>query len=63
MKISIVYHSETGNTEKVAAFVAAGAKAVAETEVRCININHETDEDTACINDSAAVIFGVPTID
>lgn len=61
MKISIVYHSETGNTERVAGYIAEGAKSVEKTEVRCINIKHETNEDIAYINSSAAVIFGVPT--
>lgn len=61
MKVSIVYHSETGNTEKVANFVAAGVLSVENTEVRCINIRDASQEDEEYINHSAAVIFGVPT--
>ena len=33
-RISVIYYSETGNTEKVAGWIAEGAAAAAETEVR-----------------------------
>ena len=38
MKISIVYVSESGNTEKVAGFIRAGAERVPDTEVRLFNL-------------------------
>ena len=31
---SVIYYSETGNTERAAGWIAEGAAAVAETEVR-----------------------------
>lgn len=61
MKISIVYFSETGNTERVAEYVAAGAAAVSGTEVRMFNIRDEAAVDEDFINSSSAVIFGTPT--
>ena len=61
MKVSIVYVSESGNTEKVAGFICAGAKSVPDTDVRLFNLAKPENVDEAYINDSAAVIFGTPT--
>ncbi len=60
MKISVIYFSETGNTEKVAGFIAKGAGSVDGTEVKCFNLKNE-NLDEAFINESKAVIFGTPT--
>lgn len=60
MKISVIYFSETGNTEQVAEFVANGAKSVDNTEVRCFNLKNP-DMDVDFVNDSKAVVFGTPT--
>ena len=56
MKISIVYVSESGNTEKVAGFIRVGAESVPDTEVRLFNLAKPEAVDEAYINDSAAVI-------
>lgn len=61
MKISIVYFSESGNTEKAAGFVAEGARSVPGTEVRCFNLKNPDTWDASFINESSAVIFGTPT--
>ena len=58
MKIAIVYHSETGNTEKMAQLVRQGCLSAAGVEARCMSID---DVDDAYVEDSAAVIFGTPT--
>ena len=64
MKISILYFSQTGNTEKVAKFIKTGAETVDGTEVRLFNLktwDEVTAEDKQFIEDSKAVVFGTPT--
>ena len=61
MKLSIVYVSKTGNTERLANYIAAGAENVPDTEVRLFNLAHEGELDRDFVNDSAAVLFGTPT--
>lgn len=61
MKISLVYYSETGNTETAASFIAEGAASVPDTEVRCFNLADEGSPDREFLNESRAVIFGTPT--
>lgn len=61
MKLSIVYYSETGNTERIAGFIAAGASSIADTEVRTFNLKNENEVDIDFINNSKAVIVGTPT--
>ncbi|WP_066497169.1 flavodoxin family protein [Abyssisolibacter fermentans] len=58
MKVSIVYHSETGNTKKVGEIIAKGVKKVEDTEVQCMSIE---EVDKEYIEDSDVVIFGTPT--
>lgn len=58
MKISILYSTRTGKTEKVAQFIAEGAKRVEGIEVKLMNLNN-LDKDF--INDSDGIIFGTPT--
>ncbi len=58
MKVAIVYHSETGNTEKMAEFVLKGCVAVPGVEAKCMSID---DLDNDYISAAAAVIFGSPT--
>lgn len=60
MKISIIYFSETGNTETVAKYIAAGAEA-ADAEVRLFNLNTDEGVDEEYVSDCSAVIFGTPT--
>ena len=58
MKISIIYHSVSGNTRGIAELVAAGARLGGDVEVRIMSIE-EVDE--TYVNESAAVILGCPT--
>lgn len=60
MKISILYCSETGNTETAANWVASGARSVPNTEVRMFNLAVSSSPDKAFIQESDAIIFGTP---
>ena len=60
MKISIIYCSETGNTEVAANWVAAGVRSVADTEVRIFNLAESMSPDKSFITSSDAIIFGTP---
>ena len=61
MKISILYFSASGNTEKAAEFIKEGISSLGEIEVKLMNIANSENIDDAFINDSKAVIFGTPT--
>lgn len=61
MKISLIYYSETGNTETAAGYVAEGIRSAADTELRLFNIADESSLDREFINESRAVVFGTPT--
>lgn len=58
MKISVIYHTISGNTKKVAEKIAQGIKEVGDIEVSLMDIDN-VDENF--VNDSKAVIFGTPT--
>ncbi len=58
MKISIIYHSGTGNTKKVAELIAEGARLDGKIEVRTMSIDAVDGE---FVESSAAVIVGCPT--
>ena len=58
MKIAIIYHSESGNTKKMAELVREGCLKVGDTEARCMSID---EVDDAYVDQAAAVIFGSPT--
>jgi NAD(P)H dehydrogenase (quinone) len=58
MKISIIFHSESGNTRRMAELVREGCLNGGAAEARCMSID---DVDTAYVKDSAAVILGSPT--
>jgi len=58
MNLSIIYHSESGNTEKVANIIKRGAETQKEINVKSMHID-EIDVDY--INSSKAVIVGTPT--
>ena len=58
MKLSIVYHSETGNTETMAALVAEGAGTIDGVEIKTMTVE---EPDLAWLDESRAVIFGCPT--
>lgn len=63
IKVSVVYHSGYGHTEKVARSVAKGSSdAGAETAI--IKVNQEgkiTEQEWKTLDDSHAIIFGSPT--
>lgn len=58
MKLAVVYHSESGNTERVGEIIAKGAEKVDEIETKCMAID-EIDEDY--LAEAKAIIFGSPT--
>jgi len=58
IKVAIVYHSETGNTQKMAELIKRGCDNVEGVESKVISID---DLDTAYIASAEAVIFGCPT--
>lgn len=58
MKIAIIYHSETGNTEKVAELIARGATKVEAIDTKCMPINNIDEE---FVKEAKVVFFGTPT--
>jgi NAD(P)H dehydrogenase (quinone) len=58
MKIAVIYHSETGNTQRMAELVREGCQQVAGVEARCLPID---EVDDAYVEAARAVIFGSPT--
>jgi NAD(P)H dehydrogenase (quinone) len=58
MQIAIVYHSETGNTARMAELVREGCARVAGVEARCMPIDAL---DQGYIDAAQAVILGSPT--
>lgn len=62
MKITILYFSQTGNTEKMAGIIREGMLSTDKSiEVSLMNIVNEENIDKDFLNDSVAVIFGTPT--
>jgi NAD(P)H dehydrogenase (quinone) len=63
MKISILYVSISGNTEKAAEFIKDGITdlSACDIDVKLMNLANEDALDTDFINESAAVIIGTPT--
>jgi NAD(P)H dehydrogenase (quinone) len=58
MKIAIICHSETGNTERMAELVGQGCEQVAGIKARCMAID---EVDAGWAAEVRAVIFGSPT--
>ncbi len=58
MKISVIYHSVSGNTLKQAELVAEGVRSAPGAEVKVMSIDNP---DNVWIQESVAVIFGCPT--
>ena len=58
MKVAVVYHSETGNTEMMAELVQRGCEQVGGVEARIMSVD-EVDQDY--LKETRAVIFGSPT--
>jgi NAD(P)H dehydrogenase (quinone) len=58
VKVLVIYDSETGNTEKMAALVAAGAREVKNVDVTVKKVDTATNEDLLAAH---AIIMGSPT--
>jgi NAD(P)H dehydrogenase (quinone) len=58
MKISVIYHSETGNTKSIAERIAEGAGLGGQVEVKTMSID---EIDDPFVEGSRAVILGCPT--
>lgn len=58
MNITILYHSESGNTEKVAGLIKSGCNKIGGIKAEMMAIQ---DADAAFINSSEAIILGGPT--
>lgn len=58
LKIAIIYHSETGNTLRMAELVKEGCERVQGVEARLMSVD---TVDIAFVNEAHAVIFGCPT--
>ena len=58
MKVAVIYHSETGNTKKMANLVREGCLRVQGVEAKCMSVD---DVDAAYVDEAAAVILGTPT--
>ena len=61
MRITILYVSVTGNTEKVAGYIKEGICSVGDIEVRLMNLVKKETMDKDFIESSKAVIFGTPS--
>ncbi len=58
MKISIIFHSETGNTKHLAECIAEGAREAGDIEIKLMPID---EVDASFVEASSAVFFGAPT--
>jgi NAD(P)H dehydrogenase (quinone) len=58
MKSSLIYFSETGNTEKMAELIETGCQKVAGIEVKRMSV---AEIDGEFVKQSKAIIFGSPT--
>lgn len=58
MKISIIYHSESGNTRKVAEVIKETAEKVEGIEINAFDLDHI---DKGFVEASKVIIFGSPT--
>jgi NAD(P)H dehydrogenase (quinone) len=61
MKITILYFSQSGTTEKAAGYIKDGILAAGEFDVKLMNIAGENTLDKEFIKESSAVIIGTPT--
>lgn len=60
-RISMIYFSESGNTEQVAQWIRDGVLEVPNTEIRLFNLKDTEDPDQEYVEACDAVIFGTPT--
>jgi NAD(P)H dehydrogenase (quinone) len=61
LKITILYVSQSGNTEKAACHIREGILSAGDIDVRLMNIADENPLDAEFIKESSAVIIGTPT--
>lgn len=57
IQVAIIYHSETGNTERMAGMVAEGCRSVEGVEVRLMRVD---DVDREYLSGARAAILGCP---
>lgn len=58
MQVAVIYHSESGNTQKVAQVIAEGARISDDVEVRTMSIDHV---DKVFVDEAKVVFLGSPT--
>lgn len=58
MKLSVIYHSKTGNTQKAAEWIAEGMNEVSGVQAMCFSIS-EVDSDF--VKESDGVVIGCPS--
>ncbi len=58
MKVSIIYHSETGNVRKMSEIIALGCQNIENTEVELMSVEKINIE---FLKESKVVFFGSPT--
>ena len=58
MNIAIIYHSQSGNTQKIAHIIAEGAKINDTLNVKTMSIDSINEQ---FVSEAQAVIFGSPT--
>jgi NAD(P)H dehydrogenase (quinone) len=58
MNIAIIYHSQSGNTQKLADIIADGAKINDNLEVKTMSVDNIDEQ---FVSEARAVIFGCPT--
>lgn len=58
MRISIIYHSETGNTENIANIISSKIEKLEDIETKCMSIENIDKE---FVEESKVIFFGTPT--
>lgn len=58
MKMSIIYHTRTGNTARMAEIIAQGMESVPGVEAKCFNIDRVN---SGWLKDSQCIVVGSPT--
>ncbi|MBL4932026.1 flavodoxin family protein [Clostridium paridis] len=58
MKISIIYHSKTGRTKRIAEIISEGIKENKDFQVKLMNLD---EIDYGFLTESKGVVFGTPT--
>ena len=61
VRVVVAYHGGRGHTERFAEAVQAGARAVADTAVAAVAVDHITATQWFELDDADAIIFGSPT--